>query len=602
MKRIIFLVVASLLFQLGCSRSDSPSDQPTVAIVPFRTSGNAESGQYALLLSNFSTVLASEFGARSGWQVAESERLDTLKDEQAMEAPPAATAEPQANSVQTREASASRTELHTEVSTASRHEATTVIMTEEAASSSNNTSLAEAKEWAAKFPAADYVLLGHIRGFDVGPADGRSGGQKMGRRMNRVRSQIDVRIANVRTRAWVASRTVTVDEMLTDESAAETQINRAMNSAAEKVVTAVLLAVAREFTVTESQNGFVKVTGGTQKGLRQGQSFHVSGANVGPAPKIEITETFSDHAIARVAQGIVQVGDRVSAEPIQTANADATENTEPRISVAGFFLTGQPADQKADSSFLRQIKQELQTKFHQYSGLRVVEDRPGTINDLLGQQFFEDVNKGREPGLPMGSLHGVDYLVFSGLSVFEPKAGRREITRLFGTQIVEHIPDQLIFDARIFILDVSRGEYITSSDVSLDVDLQGKSAERALADAARVIGAEMFSRTILQIRPLAVVDGRDGHVVLNHTSAAGINIGDRFTVMTRGEDRLDANTKTWMRNVGGRKLAEIAITGFDGGGWAYAEHTGESIPAGALLVRAEEDAAETQQTTRKLTW
>ncbi len=241
--------------------------------------------------------------------------------------------------------------------------------------------------------------------------------------------------------------------------------------------------------------------------------------------------------------------------------------------------------------------------FHKYSGLRVVEDRTGNIKDLLAQQMLEDLSKGRDPGLPMGSLHGVDYLIFGSIAGYDLVEGRRETTRMFGTAVVTEVPPKAIFDGTVYVLDVSRGEYMTASNLSLEVDLQGQTAARAVAGVARGIADKMFSSTLLQIRPLSVVDVHEDDVVLNHTGAAGIAVGDRFTAMTRGVDRLDPNTKTWMHNVGGQRLGELEVSGFDAGGWAHARAVkGSPPPAGSLLVRADETTTRETKSARKLTW
>ena len=159
----------------------------------------------------------------------------------------------------------------------------------------------------------------------------------------------------------------------------------------------------------------------------------------------------------------------------------------------------------------------------------------------------------------------------------------------------------MLFDGRIHILDVNSGEFMTTTDLSLDVDLRGMNAQRALTNVAREIGAEAFARTLLQLRPLTVIEVGNGRVVLNHQSAAGLAVGDRFTVMSPGEDRVDPNTGVRMRNVGGREIGTLTIAGFDAGGWAYAKADGvEMPPVGSLLVRATGEAS--RERVREINW
>jgi curli biogenesis system outer membrane secretion channel CsgG len=511
MNRVTAIVTCALIgmlaLQTGCSRGPDPqsADAPKrIAVVPFSASGNAESGQYALLLSNFSNALATQFSAASDWQVVESERLDALETEQAFEAPPPPAAPPSAS-----EPSTPGADADTEGSAASKIPSPQPVQS--------------AAKWAAKFPSADYVLIGRINGFDVRPFDARTGGATLARRENRVQSRIEVRIVDVHTRAWVAARSVRIDERLTDDSAAETQINQAMSLAADQVVRAVLRAVA---------------------------------------------------------------GEREPAQLVESNSEAPPEGTEPRIAIGRFFVAGSDPESRVGGTLMDQITQELLLNFHQYSGLRVVEDRSGNIKDLLTQQMLEDLSKGRDPGLPMGSLHGVDYLIFGSIGGHDVVDGRREVTQMFGATLVKDVPPQMLFDGTIYILDVSRGEYTVGGSLSLDVDLRGQTASRAMATAARSIASDMFVKTMLQIRPLSVVDVKTGDIVLNHTSAVGLAVGDRFTAMSRGTDRFDSGTQTWLRNVGGQRLGELEISSFDAGGWAHAHLVeGELPPVGALLVR-----------------
>jgi curli biogenesis system outer membrane secretion channel CsgG len=564
-------LLASLLAACSNKNEQAPIEEPRIAIAPFRVTGAAESGQHALLLSNFPNVLAAEFGARSRWQVMESERVNVLEEEQRLEMPPEppVQAEP--------------------------------VVDAEGDAGDDTPPAESAAAWAATFPAADYVLIGQIRGFDIGPEDGRAAGQTLARRVNRAQFRVDVRIVDVRTRGWIASRSVHVNEKLDDESASESQINRAMDIAAKKVVTAVLLVVAREFQVTEVADGSIRLNGGAEQGLVPGQSFKVFGA-AQPA-RIEIVEALPEYAVAKLLEGVAQTGDRVPAQPLEAL--DGAETPAPKISrvAIGSIVSGGADVNRPETQLLGlQLRAELKARFQNYSGLRVVETDPGIVDEMVGQQLLEDLSKGRDPGQPLGTLHGVDYLILGSVNAYQLVDGRRTVTQMFGTTLVQDLPPQALFDGRFHVLDVNSGEYMSAVAVSADVDLRGLSIQRALNDASRAIGAAAFGNLLLSLRPLAVQAVGDGRVVLNHQRAAGLAVGDRFIVMTPGEDHIDPSTGARMRNVGGREIGRLTIEGFDAGDWAYASMEGVELPpVGARLVR-ESEVNSPREKVREINW
>ncbi len=78
MLRVIPIVIGIML---SACEKEPVEATPTIAVAMFGSTGDAESGPYALQLFGLSSAVATELGARTSWQIMESERVATLEEE-----------------------------------------------------------------------------------------------------------------------------------------------------------------------------------------------------------------------------------------------------------------------------------------------------------------------------------------------------------------------------------------------------------------------------------------------------------------------------------------------------------------------------------------
>jgi len=258
----------------------------TIAVAPFRASGSAESGNYALQLLDFSGFVENELASRGGWRIVESEREALVAEERNLN------------------------EQVLEESTAMDENGQPVMQYVE--------------ELVSDYPAASYMLLGTLQGFELAPQ--RYSGQGLAKRQNRVRASIQVRVLDVQTREWITSRAINVDELISDDMQAETQINHAMSLAARQVAQSVLLSLASPLQImsldTDQQR--VTVSGGSQQGLEKGMQFDVYSSDLTKeSSRIKIIETRADTALAEIQSGQPQVADSLGEEPVEVRKVRA---------------------------------------------------------------------------------------------------------------------------------------------------------------------------------------------------------------------------------------------------------------------------------------
>lgn len=554
--------------------ADSPVEptQQTIAVAPFLPSGAAASGQYALQLLNFSDVVASQIGSKEDWVVMESSRIDMLEEELRNAYFP----------IDQRTAESDILEID--------FEAVQVA-----------------------FPEADYLLLGNINGFDV--IAGRDGASTatLARRVNRFRSQIDMRVVDVHTREWLANSTLVIDEMLPDNNSAESQINDAMQLAAAHITDSLMLALAEEFTVLETAKDpdigdVVSIDGGTNQGVRAGMRFSViDQSSIALSSEIEVIESRSDTAIARVVRGTPTASSVVPASPLSSEQPGTTSQRGQLIRLAlGGFYSASGNDGSINEEFVAQISSQIKISLQNYGGFSVIEDQSqeAVIEKILQQQFRDDLSRGREPDLPLGTLRGVDYLVFGMLSNAQLEEGGSRTQTLFGREFTSEEPSVVQLGGTIYLVDVVSGEYAAASNVIVDLPLEADDLTNFLTSGLGVAyGNELTAKLLTSIRPLAVLTTVNGSVILNHKNSAGLQVGDRYKVFANGQSVVDPFTNTVLDNVGATQIAEIEISAFDASGWATARVLEGELPeSGDLLlpIPAAEDSSSGEANSRQI--
>ena len=569
---VIFLVAGG--YVLWSTVNQPRTDSSTVAILPFQMSGSAASGQYALQLDSLTDAVSNRLGQVNSWKVVEHSRKGML--------------------VQEIQDGTSVVEENNYSLPLSLKNLFGNANEENENNEANSTTNEAAESIAVVYDAADYVLLGRVNSFEVRPERAGQGSAILSRRVNRIKSIIDVRIVDVETRTWLTSQTITIDEVLSDENSAETQIQQAVQIASAKVVNALLRAEQGSFTVIDTRSDnlgqWVGISGGSQQGVEQGLVLKVLPQSAAQnSSTIEITEVRAQTAVGKVISGNPVIDDSISSTPVtRKGRTGQSNNTLLKLAIGGFSTDSLKDTAIMAKAIFGKLRRQLQINLQQFDGISIYEDDAAAIKKMLSKQMLDDLSKGREPALPLGTLKSVDYLIFGVVENFTMTGGKSQSYEAFGTTITETQPLKNQMDGTIYIVDVNSGEYILGRNISSDMELKvtEASADRLLSQSGKDLAHQLAGEIMLAIRPLAVMLVNKNEFILNHKKLSGLALGDRFSATGKGGDIYDENTQTWLKNVGGETFGDLEITAFDASGWARASLLeGQAPPAGALLKK-----------------
>jgi curli biogenesis system outer membrane secretion channel CsgG len=551
----------------GCS-AEAPEDQrPTLVVAPFAQTGEAESGPYALALMGITSAVAAEFGSRTDWSVMESDRVTTLEEELDYAGQEVLIEESVSLDIEGGE--------YAELAGASMTMMTSV-------------------ELARVFPTADYVLIATVNGYDVAPVR-QGGGAALSGRKNRIRSSIDFRIVATETREWVASDTIVLDKVFDDDSRSETQVNAFMRHAATELTTQALRKLAGELVIEGVEDSadkqIVRVSGGSAAGMRVGDRYRVAAGSLStPATNIEITEVFPSYAVAENAGALLTAGSTFTPVLVQ-------ENVATTAGIGPVRVGLMPCLDKNVRAYAAPyavtVRNRLALYLQDYDGVEVVENRDVIRDKALGEQLLDDLSKGREVGLPLGSLRGVDYLIVCNIESINATAGSSTVETVYGVDVVNKKDGQLRTRGSAYVIDVNSAVRVGSSSVDSVALLDPSDTE--LVDAADQLAQSMFGALMLDLRPLAIAQVASGRLTLNHKQSVGIPVGALFDVYSPGEDVV-ANGEM-LQGLGGMNVGRLRVTGFDAVGWIQAEMmSGGSVEAGFLLRPADDTSDPASET------
>ena len=556
----------------------------TIAVPPFEMAGSAATGQYALQLGNFSDAVASQFGSKLDWTVVEYSREGFLENELERNRLPSVT-------IPANEGGDSE--------------------------SIDGQALLAVEEVITRYPAADYLLLGKINGLDVTPVRA-SNTTTLSRRLNRIRSTIDVRIVDVSNRQWLVNRTVVVDEVLEDNSSAETQIEAAIEVAAARVVNAALRAYYREFVIIDEDTSVEErrlgISAGSNQGVEPGLFFKALSENIAASSSVlEIIEVRPDSSVARVVSGSPQIDDRIASLAVDAPESliSATHlSTNKTLDIAFGGIADRTIDSAHSESVVATLEDKAQLYLQQMDGISVSAKRDWRADAVLSEQMLDDLSKGREPALPRGTLTGSDYLIFVSLDYVGYEQQQTHEYEAFGTTISDRKKARGKVDATLYILDVVTGDYVAGSErLSKSWELESDDFTQQLPELVDKLAQTLSAEAMLSIRPLQVsaISGTD--IILNHKRSAGLVIGEQFAASRAGADVFDEHTQTTLRNVGGIEFGRLELIGFDNAGWGKARLVSGVMPEpNALLARVDADAPQTatesatESSKRKLNW
>jgi len=589
-----FVSLLTIIFiAVSCGDKDKSVEEKvaegTIAIGKFRLTGQAQSGPYALKLFKIDRFVADEFSQISAWTLVESERKAELQDE--------------------------RGEVITEPTRTDQFINSGVNKLEKelfgnsvAVHSSVPASTIEG------YPAADFILVGQMDGFDfdidrqtnlIETRDGQEVAATLNSRAYVAQSSLSVRLIKVETREIILAKRIFFRARVNSTGSMESQVNEVLRRMASRLVAETLLSLSGDIQVAAvNADGTLLLNRGIQSGLKVGMNLDLK--HLGVMAKDPVTGkdlARSSHKIGMIK--IQSVSETTSIAKYEGEGTPGIEdlavfdNSQFEKQKKGFqpirmaigTVTFTDVSPKAPDKFQRfslvkEIEQGLAQQLNGKLGIKIVDQQSQRIKDMLAQQMLSDLNQGREPGLPLGTMRGVDYLVF--MSIVRSELSSPEKKKVY-MKVLDKYVDQIksgkgYLKAYVFLQDVNTAETAARTEIKFHKKFKRElTTAKAWSEMIEGLMLKVNKSILTQLRPLQVLSNANGRVMLSHGRDV-LSIGDSLTVFGKGETIIDPYTGQRISNVGSVDIAHLKVTAFQPGGYALAELVSGQLPAAGMGV------------------
>ena len=393
------------------------------------------------------------------------------------------------------------------------------------------------------------------------------------------------------------------EEVVDDEGSAETQVLHVLQVIAQEISARMLLSISGyPKVISLGANNTVNLNRGRMHGLKVGMKFEVfhnsgqvidpdSGRTIAlsgePFNQLEIIELGAESSLARLLQeNAPTYGDMTRPlnqvpDPIETA----ASRRALRIAMGGFQTHGQVEAGRIRPGLIKNIEASIAHALSQQPGLKVVERDPDRLNLLMDQQILADLRKGRKPGMPSGTVSGVDYLVFGDIVSLSIDETTNSFNPM-GLKLGNVSPFTAELHAFLYMQDVNSWENSISEEVVIKRPAEpGQALEDVVQPLFAELAKEASKRYVFSIRPLNIISAYEDRVVLNHGQVAGIESGDLFEIFSPGEDVVDPYTGGILQGVGAIVTARVEVIRFLPQGYAVARLIEGKMPERGFTLR-----------------
>ncbi len=586
--RLCFLLLITII-TVSCGDKNNALEQTpggSIAIGKFRLTGSAQSGPYALKLFKIDRYIADEFAEISAWTIVESERKKEVLQE--------------AREIKTNQPSRSSQLIEQGLDKLENY-----VFGEKVTTKST-----VPKEIINYYAAADYLLVGQMDGFDF-DIDRQTnlvqaqGGQEVAATLNSrsyiVQSTISLRLIKVDGGEVVLAKRIFFRDKITSSASMETQVNEALKSMASRLVSETLLSLAGDIQVAAiNMDGTLLLNRGRQSGLKPGMTLDLK--RQGEIVKDPVTGEDLTRTSHKIGVVVIQSTTDNTATAKYTGN-DTTmvkdlavfDNTEFKKQDKGFqpihmaigtvtFTDNSPfAPQHGQrESLIQEIEQGLAQNLNGKLGIKIVDQHSQHIKDMLAQQMLSDLNQGREPGLPLGTLRGVDYLVFMSIvrsEAFAPKK-QKVYLEVLGESVDQIKQGKGYMKAFVFLQDVNTAETAARTEVKFHKVFKKEiTPSQAWSELIEGLLVSVNRSIFTQLRPLQVLSNTNSNSILLNHGKDVLAQGDELIVYGQGETVLDPYTGQRISNVGSVEMGRMKVTGYQANGYAMAALMSGDIPA-----------------------
>ena len=541
-----------MLLLIGCGQEaeepDVLSKGKTLAIGKFQLSGSAQTGQYARQLYKVDRLLAQELARVKQWQIVETDRINELLSES--------------------DSGSKKPGQLDQLLNRLVNEAISEIGQGEPVALQSDDPIDE-------LPKADYLLVGEMDGFDVYYDDSAQSIKGVTRtlqtRTRRARSHISFRVVDVKNRKWLISHSRNIEIILPDDRNAESQVDLALST------------MVKEAIATIGQEETLQLASATAP-----QSSTTAGAAAASGTGMRpVKVAFGGFSILHP--------DYDAERGAFTPKGATTAISAAKVGRLSF---GELMTMK---SITPELEAMISHRLNTAAGLKIMEQDARRIKSLLAQQVLTDLSKGRQPGLPMGTIQGADYLVFG--TIYDL---RMMVTT---PRFVEGVamnrggkPHSGKSRLHLYMQDVNTGENVLSQELNIDFSLKGiKTKEDGLAALLTHIADQSLHNFLLSLRPMEVLSAAQNMLLINHGEMAGLSVGDELLIYNKGTKVVDPYTGVTMTGVGSTQVGTARIRGFSVSGWAEADLlTGTEILPGYPIKLATPNAQATEQEKPKI--
>jgi len=517
------------LFGSNDKNSENIDAQKTIAIGKFQLKGKITQSQYADILADFRSYIDDQFSKNSTFKVINKSNLDEILS---------------ANGV----------------------------YEEKSSFDFKNFEFITEKVKKNKQFNAEYVLFGEIKNFELDKLRGSklNNGEiaNLSKKEMVLDSYVSIALIHIKTQEIVAKENIQIRETLQDVSSSNTLISNALNLLADKIVSKLLLSMTKEIKVISIQNDEVVLNKGRQNGIKKGMSFDIF--NIKNIEGYTTQEKIATVKIKRsdkkisfaTLENIIQLPQKGNlARHIENKKKGFLEE-KIRIAIGETIIERSNVKTSALSNY---INRDMEYVFSQNRAFVVTNNNKSQTNKILAQQILDELSKGRETGLPLGSLRGVDYLVFNTIEYieFNNKKVKIEFLKSLGLAHAKTQKAKAKLSGYTYLVDVNTGNKVASIPVVIQHEFSPKESlfEILMKYLSQKFVTVASYQLFNQISPLRIVRINGMSVLLNGGKNIGIKIGNVYTVYSKGEMITDNKTgQSYMS--GGMPVAKIRIDSF----------------------------------------
>lgn len=510
----------------------------TIAIGKFQLSGNASKSQYAELLEGFRTYMNDAFAKHGNYKVINKQRVDEV--------------------IETNEV----------------YESIKIKKRGDKVSGKAVNKYEEAN--------AEYVLLGEIKNFSVDKLRGSKLNNgtvaTISKKNMVVDSYLSVSLIHVKTQEIIANENLKIRKLLEDTGNSDTLISDALETLSNEVVSKLLLSLTGEIKVLSIQDNQVVLNKGSSNGLQKAMSFdiytptEISGhKSQKKVATVTIERTDKEISFATLSNIIALPKGGDIAKIVESKKAEFVKE-KIRVAIGDVIIS--ESNIRRNNQLASYMSNDLEYAFSQNSAFVVTNDDIEQTNALLAQQVLDELNKGREAGLPLGSLRGVDYLVFSTMDYLNFNSKKTTVEYIKALDIkTSKTKDAVIkMNGYVYLIDVNTANKIASVPVmaqyTCSKDISGGEILKNLSQTFTKATAKAIFPILSPTRILKVVDTH--RVVLNAGKDIGLQMDDLLDVYGKEEMITDEYTGV-TKAISGLKIAQIKIIDFLASGEAVAQ-------------------------------